>query len=402
MIKTVKHRHDHDASKPIDHLLDHFQRQYGDCQDVHMALAPGRVNLLGDHTDYNDGFVLPMTIDRAVYWALGRRNDATVHLYSINYDESLTYSLRERPDVPPSGWSSYVTGVIEELRQRQLIKSGFEGVIFGDVPLGGGLSSSAALEVATAVALQELLKFTFDPVAMVKLCQQVEHRYAGVQCGIMDQFASRLGRENHALLLDCRTLDYNNIPLPLDEVSVVIVNSGVKRALAGSNYNERRAECQQGVDFFHQFDSSITALRDVTSELLEKHRHALPENVYRRCQHVITENQRVRNAAKLLKENQLVTFGTLMNESHASLKDLYEVSCPELDALVEISQQTEGVLGARMTGAGFGGCTVHLVKKTAVPALQERIQQLYPQRFELKATIFVLEKNFEARSALLK
>lgn len=381
---------------PADLLLDYFRRRFGDTEGVSLAMAPGRVNLLGDHTDYNAGFVLPMTIDSGAYWALRRRTDATVRLYSVSFDEAIEYPLAQRPEVSPGEWSSYVGGVIEELRKRGLVTEGFEGVVYGNMPLGGGLSSSAALEVATAVALQALFGFPQDPVETVKLCQRVEHVYAGVQCGIMDQFASRIGRENHALRLDCRTLQYEHIPLALDDVRVVIVNSGVKRALAGSKYNERRAECQQGVEHFRQYDSAVTALRDVSRELLEQHAEELPANVGKRCRHVVTENQRVLDAAERLRNGQLDAFGRLMNESHASLRDLYEVSCPELDALVEIGQGTEGVLGARMTGAGFGGCTVHLVRNDAVAALEERIRTLYPQRCNLESGIFVLTHNLEA------
>ena len=385
------------ANPPLqpETLQQRFAEIYGEATGVCLARAPGRVNLLGDHTDYNDGFVLPMTVDRAVYYALRQRVDATVRLISLNFDEEISYPLDQRPDVLPGSWSSYVTGTIEELRQRGLVTGGFEGVLAGDVPLGGGLSSSAALEVATVVALQALLGFQLDAVEAALLCQQVEHRYAGVQCGIMDQFASRLGRENHALFLDCRTLDHDDIPLVLGEVNVVIVNSGVKRALAGSKYNERRAECQQGVDFFRQIEPSIRALRDVTPSLLEEHQSGLPETVRKRCQHVVMENQRVLDATGLLRNNELAEFGRLMTTSHASLRDLYEVSCPELDALVEIGQETDGVLGARMTGAGFGGCTVLLAEKNVIPLLEDRIQRLYPVRCNLTPEIYVLAHNLE-------
>ncbi len=377
-------------------LGQHFQERFGDTDGMSLSLAPGRVNLLGDHTDYNDGFVLPMTVDRAVYWALRRRNDTTVRLYSINFDDAIQYELAQRPEAPEGSWSSYVSGVIEELRQQGLLETGFEGVVYGDVPLGGGLSSSAALEVATTVALEQVFGFPLDPVEAIKLCQRVEHVYAGVQCGIMDQFASRIGRQDNALLLDCRTLHYENIPLSLDDIRVVIVNSEVKRALAGSKYNERRDECQQGVAHFQQYDSTISALRDLTLELLDQYAGELPHNVHKRCRHVVMENQRVLDAAALLHNGQLDDFGQLMNESHASLRDLYEVSCRELDVLVEIGQGTEGVLGARMTGAGFGGCTVHLVQKDAVAALEKRIQQEYPQRCGLEPSLFVVGKNVEA------
>lgn len=377
-------------------LSRHFQERFGDTAGVTFALAPGRVNLLGDHTDYNDGFVLPMTVDRAVYWALRRRDDATVRLYSVNFDGAVDYPLARHPKMLAGEWSSYAGGVIEELRRRGLVDGGFEGVVYGDVPLGGGLSSSAALEVATAVALQRLFGFPLEPVEAARLCQHVEHVYAGVQCGIMDQFASRLGRRDHALRLDCRTLDYEHIPLALEEIRVVIVNSGVKRALTGSKYNERRAECRHGVEHFRQYDPAVTALRDVSPELLERHAHELPEAVGRRCRHVVAENQRVAEAAALLRDGHFDAFGQLMNDSHASLRDLYEVSCPELDALVEIAQGSEGVLGARMTGAGFGGCTVHLVRRDAVAALEERLRREYPRRCGLEPAVFVLRHNLEA------
>jgi galactokinase len=390
------------ASEPVNSplqpeaLRERFRQIHGNATGVCIARAPGRVNLLGDHTDYNDGFVLPMTVDRGVYYALRQRADTTVWLHSLEFGEEIRYPLEQRPAVAPGAWTSYVTGAIEELRQRGLVSTGFEGVVSGDVPLGGGLSSSAALEVATVVALQALLGFELDAVDTARLCQQVEHRYAGVQCGIMDQFAARLGRENHALFLDCRSLRHEDIPLSLGEINVIIINTGVKRALAGSKYNERRHECQQGVDYFHQFDPSVAALRDVTPDLLAKHGSGLPENVQNRCRHVVMENQRVLDATALLRHNDLAQFGRLMNDSHASLRDLYEVSCPELDALVEIGQGTDGVLGARMTGAGFGGCTVHLAKKSAISALEERIGRLYSPRFGLEPDIYVLARNLQA------
>ncbi len=389
------------TSSPLrpEMLRQRFQEIFGDTAGLCIARAPGRVNLLGDHTDYNDGFVLPMTVDRAVYLALRRRDDGRVRLRSLNFDEEIRYPLDERPEVSPGEWTSYVTGAIEELRRRGLVSVGFEGVVWGDVPLGGGLSSSAALEVATVVALQSLLDFDLDAVEAAKLCQQVEHRYAGVQCGIMDQFAARLGRENHALLLDCRTLSHDDIPLSLGEINVVIVNTGLRRALASSKYNERRAECQQAAAFFRQHAPAVTALRDVTADLLEAHQSGLLENVRKRCRHVVLENQRVLDAATLLRNNELAGFGELMNDSHASLRDLYEVSCPELDALVAIGQDTAGVLGARMTGAGFGGCTVHLAERSAIPDLEERIQRLYPPRFNLEPDIHILTRNLEAGPA---
>ena len=377
-------------------LEQRFAEIHGDAERIAIARAPGRVNLLGDHTDYNDGFVLPMTIDRAVGYALRRRDGGMIRLRSLNLDQDLRYQLDAPPSVTPGDWTSYVVGVIEELRGRGLVASGFEGVLAGDVPLGGGLSSSAALEVATVVALQRLLGFELDPVEAAKLCQRVEHRYAGVQCGIMDQFASRLGRSGHALFLDCRTLVHEHVPFALDEVSVVIVDSGRKRELAGSKYNERRAECEAGVAHFQRFEASVRALRDVTPELLARREGGLAEPVRRRCRHVVFENRRVLDAITALRRREFGRFGQLMNESHASLRDDYEVSSPELDLLVEIGQATEGVLGARMTGAGFGGCTVHMVEKPAVACFEARIRELYPARFALEPAVYVLAENLEA------
>ncbi len=358
--------------------------------------APGRVNLLGDHTDYNDGFVLPMTIDRAVWWAVCANADDRVRLHSVNFDESIEYPLGAHPAVVRGGWSSYVTGVVEELRRRHGLNRGFDGVVYGDVPLGGGLSSSAALEVATTLALQPLLDAPLDPVSAIRLCQDVEHRYAGVRCGIMDQFASRLGRSGCALFLDCRSLAHVDIPLPLDEVSVVIVNSGVERSLASSAYNRRRAECDEAVAHFRRFDPALSALRDVTPQLLDQHGEGLPVRVRNRARHVVEENARVRAASELLSARRFEAFGRSMTESHASLRDLYEVSCEELDGLVDIALATEGVLGGRMTGAGFGGCAVFLTRKALAGELERRVNDDYPARFAATPTVFVLAGNLEA------
>lgn len=381
----------------LDTLRSAFEQQFGDAHGVRMAMAPGRVNLIGDHTDYNDGYVLPMTVDRGIYLALRRRDDATVRLYSVRYDERVEYPLDRYPALlQPGSWLSYVAGVVEELRRRGLVSVGFEGVVDGDLLPGSGLGSSAALEVATAMALQQLLGFSLNAVDTVRLCQRVEHHYANVLCGIMDQFASRLGRRNHALFLDCRSLDYWDIPLALGDYRVVIVESGVKRSLAASAYNTRTAECRQAVEYFKKFDSAVHALRDVTEEMVQEHGHGLPVTVQRRCRHVVSENERVVRAADLLSDGDLEPFGGLMHESHRSLNEDYEVSCAELDTLVDIAMGTDGVLGARMTGAGFGGCTVNLAHSDAIPALLERIDADYAHRFSLEPRFFALQGNLEA------
>ena len=373
-----------------------FERQFGETTGLKFAMAPGRVNLLGEYTDMNDGFVLPMTVDRGVYFGIRARSDDRVCVYSVRYDELLEYSLAAPPSTKAGSWSSYVVGVVEELRQKGLISKGFEAVFDGDLDLGAGLSSSAALEVAMATALQHLTGFSLDAVEMVKLCQYVEHHYANVLCGIMDQFASRVGRQDHALFLDCRSLECKNIPIAFGEYRIVIVSSGVKRALAASAYNTRRAECQEAVDFFSQRNSNVTALRDVTAEMFDEHSDEFEINVRRRCRHVIAENSRVLEAVERLSNGQLKEFGSLMTASHNSLRDDFEVSCEELDMLVKIATSTEGVLGARMTGAGFGGCTVNLVHKDAVGSLENRFNEEYASTFQSQHEVFVLRGNLEA------
>ena len=373
-----------------------FRQKFGDSEGLHFAMAPGRVNLLGEYTDINDGFVLPTTVDKGVYVALRERHDFTVCLYSARYDYSVNYQLNDCPTCEAGSWSSYVVGVIEELRARGLIEHGFECVIDGDLLLGAGLSSSAALEVATATALQHLTGFVMNPVEMVKLCQYVEHTYARVFCGIMDQFASRICKVDHALLLDCRTLDYKATPMALGENRIVIVNSGVKRSLAASTYNTRRAECQEGLEYFKGIDADVVALRDVSVDMFDAQGDELADNVRRRCRHVITENIRVLEAFTHLAAGQVAEFGTLMDESHRSLRDDFEVSCAELDVLTSVAGRIDGVFGARMTGAGFGGCTVNLVHADAIPELVTTLETEYMAQFKQTPDIFVLSGNLEA------
>lgn len=380
----------------IQTLLDHFTLRFGDSDDVRLAMAPGRVNLIGEYTDINDGFVLPMTVDRGIYFAMRKRANKRVRIASIRFDELVGYELDEFEAPKPGSWSSYVLGVVEELRLRNLLDCGFDAVVTGDLSLGAGLSSSAALEVATAVALQQTMDFEMDPVDMVKLCQHVEHNYANVLCGIMDQFACRIGKAGHALFLDCRSLNYDDVPVALGDYRVVIVSSEVKRSLASSAYNTRRAECQEAVEHFSQFAPKVRSLRDVSAELFELHGDELSAAVRRRCRHVIAENQRVLDAVSALRADRLEEFGELMTASHRSLRDDFEVSCAELDLLVKLATSTDGVLGSRMTGAGFGGCTVSLAHKDAVDDLTKRLNADYAARFSLTPVVFVLEGNCEA------
>ena len=381
----------------FEHIRSQFTETFGDHNDLQVIMAPGRVNLIGEYTDFNEGFVFPMTVDRGVYVGIRARDDQRVRVKSIRFGELIDYRLDDFEKPEPGHWSCYVLGVVEELRLLGLVSHGFDAVIDGNLNLGAGLSSSAALETATALALQAVFDFEMSRVDIATLCQRVEHRYAGVMCGIMDQFASGLGRSNHALLLDCRTLSHVNIPTNLDKYRIVIVSSEVKRELASSAYNERRAQCEEGVALFRQYDPAIGSLRDVTPDLFDAYGDQLSDVVYRRCRHVITENARVLDASAALSADELAQFARLMTASHNSLRDDFEVSCDELDCLVDIANDTEGVLGSRMTGAGFGGCTVTLIHMDAIEKLRANLSS-YTDRFGLNPEMFVLQGNLEAGS----
>ena len=380
----------------IESLRSQFAKSFGSSQNMRAAMAPGRVNLMGDHTDYNDGLVLPMTIDRGIFVAARQRSDSQVRLCSVRYDERVEYELAACPSPTPGHWSSYLVGIVEELRERGLVRSGFEALIDGNLASGAGLSSSAALEVASVTALQDIFDFRLEPVDLAMFCQRVEHRYAKVFCGIMDQFASALGRRGHALLLDCRSLGYESIPVDLADARIVIVDSGVKRSLSSSDYNARRAECDRALKTLRRIDGSVRTLRDVSPAMLDAHADRLTPALHGRCRHVISENQRVLDAAEALSSGRPEAFGRLMYASHASLRDDYAVSCPELDLLVALAEKTDGVFGSRMTGAGFGGCTVSVVRSRSVPAFVETLGKEYSARFNRRPGVHVLDGNLEA------
>ena len=338
--------------------------------------APGRVNLIGEHTDYNEGLVMPVALDLATWVTISPNNKRSLVIYSEEFREQIEFDLDD-PAPPPNGhWSDYVRGVAVVLESAGYRLQGAELLIRGEVPLGSGLSSSASLEVAAGYALLRCSGVDVDRVELARVCQRAEHEFAGTRCGIMDQFIACQGQEGKALLLDCRSLDYELLPLP-EGVRLVICNTMVKHELAASEYNRRRAECEMGVSQLAQRLPGVRALRDVDESSLELHRADLPAAVYRRCRHVVTENDRVRQAGKALQRNDLVEFGHLMNESHSSLKEDFEVSCRELDLMVELAQAAPGVYGARMTGGGFGGCTVSLVETAGCKSFQEGISREY-------------------------
>jgi galactokinase len=350
--------------------------------------APGRVNLIGEHTDYNDGFVLPVAIDRNVLISGDRRLDRKVVIRSLDFAQTTTFDLDEIEPDPAAPWSNYIRGVAGELRQLGLELSGLDAIVTGDVPIGSGLSSSAAIEVASAYAFLHASQVQLDPVEIARLCQRAENRFVGVNCGIMDQFISTLGRTEHALLIDCRDLSYRAIPFGGPPVRILVADTGVRRGLVDSEYNARRSECEEAVRIIRQAHPEVRALRDVSLPVLDRHHSDLPEVVFRRARHVVSENERVTKAASALFAGDLEVFGQLMVASHASLRDDYEVSCSELDAMVDAALGLGGVIGSRMTGAGFGGCTVSLVEAHAVDRIASELASAYQARTGRPAIVY--------------
>ncbi|MGI6209057.1 MAG: galactokinase [Anaerolineae bacterium] len=380
-----------------ERAVSSFVEAFGRRPEI-IVRAPGRVNLIGEHTDYNDGFVLPVAIDRAVYIAASPRTDRRVTLVAEDFGERVEFSLDLIEHDPAHSWSNYPRGVAWVLEGRGIRLVGMDAVILGDVPIGAGLSSSAALEVATAKAFQALSGFEMDGPEMALAAQEAENRFVGMKCGIMDQFISVLGRRDHALLIDCRSLEHRLVPMPTG-YGLVVANTMKRRGLVDSEYNLRRAQCEEGVRLLQERLPGIRALRDVTPDQLEANRDLLPEVVYRRCRHVVEENERVLNAVTALGNGDAATFGRLMLQSHASLRDDYEVSSPELDFMVEAALDIGGAVGARMTGAGFGGCTVNLVRQGALETFSAELGRRYQEWAGVTPEIYVFraEAGAEAR-----
>jgi galactokinase len=367
-------------------LTEKFVRLYG--AKPLLVQAPGRVNLIGEHTDYNDGFVLPAAIQFHTKVAIALREDRKLTFYSENYAEQVEFDLQQLPATPRQHWSDYVIGVARKLEEQGTRLPGANLLIYGDVPQGAGLSSSASLEVAVCRAFLEVSASHMDGAEMARLCQRAENEFVGARCGVMDQFVSVHGQKDHALLLDCRSLAYRHQPLP-DDVRLVICNTMVRHSLAAGEYNRRRAECEAAAKFFAERHPAVKALRDVSLENLEKNGMTLPETIRRRAHHVITENLRVSEAAEALSRRDIERFGQLMRESHASLRDNFEVSCDELDIMVELAGKFDGVYGARMTGGGFGGCTINLVKSGRTDAFQSELATGYEAATGRRPEIYV-------------
>lgn len=368
-------------------IREKFEQHYG----IHPRLivrAPGRVNLIGEHTDYNDGFVCPVAIDRATYVAARPRDDEQVEVFAADLGEEDAFSLAQIERSVEHPWSNYVRGVVKALQIADHPLGGANLMIMSDVPRGAGLSSSAALEVATGYTFQLLNRLNLLGEELALLAQGAENNFVGVQCGIMDQLISAMGQADHALVIDTRDLTFQPVPIP-EHVSIVVCDSHVERKLAGSAYNQRRQECDEAVRLLKQWFPKIRALRDVTIAQFRQHEAELPEPVRARARHVISENERVLQGAEALKRGDVQTFGVLMNESHRSLRDDYEVSVPELNILVEAAQRVNGCYGSRLTGAGFGGCTVSLVESGAVEDFTRTVAEAYRAATGRETTIYI-------------
>ena len=395
-------------SKRIPLITQKFEETFGS-PPTFIASAPGRVNLIGEHTDYNDGYVFPVAIDKYINIAARQRTDRRVTLHASDVNDSWEFNLDALQAIPQQApaWSHYLIGVASLLQASGRTVAGIDAVITGDVPIGAGLSSSAALSVSATLAFltagSERVGDGF-PIPenhkkeLAALCQRVEHEFAGVNCGIMDQTISLLGKENHGLFLDCRSLEYEHVPLNLAGHYITICNTKVKRELAASEYNKRRAECERGVDILSQWIPGISSLRDIALTDFKKHEEELPALTQKRCRYVIEENTRVLEAVSVLKarnqqitektDEALIQFGNLMNASHNGLRDDYEVSCKELDLLTDIARSITGVIGSRMTGAGFGGCTVNIVHEDAIETFQTRVRKEYQKQFGIEPEIY--------------
>ena len=378
----------------MDPVKQSHVEEYGRQPEI-VASAPGRVNLIGEHTDYNDGFVFPMAIDFTVKVAISRRKDAHIRFYSVDFKDRKRATLPLLRYRKEDRWANYPKGVIAALVARGSALGGMDVTIHGDIPQGAGLSSSAALEVATALAIQELYRLDIGREELATIAREAESEFGAARTGLMDQLVSRLSREGHAMLIDTRLLTYHFVPLQLKGATFIVTNSRVPHVFADSEYNRRREECRQCVELL-SVKKPGTALRDYSPADLRDSMGAIPETTRKRCLHVVEENLRVLEAEEALRKKDLVGFGKLMNRSHESLRDLYEVSCPELDWLVKRAWETEGVYGSRLTGAGFGGCTVTLIEEKAIPRYREAILQ-YERIFGFRPEVYACRPAGGAR-----
>ena len=371
---------------PIKNVTDRYRNIFG-CTETLVVRSPGRVNIIGEHTDYNQGFVLPAAIDKAIYVAIGKRTDSAVHLFAIDFKEKVEINIADIK--PTSNWDTYLLGIVDQLLKRGHKITGFNLVLDGDVPLGAGLSSSAAVECATVFALNELFHLQMSKLEMVQIAQKAEQTFSGVQCGIMDMFASMFGKKEHVIKLDCRSLEYAYKPFQLDGYKIVLLNTNVKHALSSSAYNERRQQCEQGVAWIKEQHPQVSSLRDVTLEMLQQHVATKDAVIFMRCKYVVEEIQRLLLGCIDLENGDLVSLGKKMFATHYALSKLYEVSCKELDYLADAVKDNKNVLGARMMGGGFGGCTINLIKEDAIEELVDTLSIGYKKEMLLELSAYV-------------
>ncbi|GAB3268846.1 galactokinase [Larkinella harenae] len=348
-----------------------------------LVRGPGRINLLGEHTDYNGGLVLPASIDKEIVFAIARRDDSTGRIVAENLNQSFSFELHQLTQ-SSLGWPNYLMGVVDQLQKAGRQPGGFDLVFGGNIPAGAGLSSSAALECGLAFALNNLYELELSTLDMVQLSQRAENQFVGVNCGIMDQFASMFGREQAVIQLDCKSLHHEYFPFLTTDYALILCDTGVKHSLDDSEYNTRRSECETGVAILQQYNPAIQLLRDATTELVDAHRDEMPGKVYQRCRYVTEEIRRVQVACQDLLNNDLTAFGQKMYETHDGLQHDYEVSCPELDFLVDQTRADDTVLGARMMGGGFGGCTINLVKHEIADSFVNRLKEAYQNEFQIE------------------
>jgi galactokinase len=376
------------ATPQLADLRRAFERRFGTRPRIFRA--PGRTNLIGEHTDYNEGFVMPVAIDRATWVACASRSDSTLRIFSEHFAEDISFDLNDQSPAPRHHWSDYVRGVALMLQRVGIHLDGADMLIHSNLPLGAGVSSSAALEVAAGLALAGLAGRELQPLHLAKLCQRAENEFVGARCGIMDQFIACFAKAGHAVFLDCRSLEHSAVPLPKN-VRLILCNTMVKHEIGAGEYNARRAECEETVARLKKVIPGVNTLRDVTPAQVEEHRVLLPGKLAKRARHVTTENEGVLAARDALKRGDLGTLGKLMRASHASLRDDYEVSCKELDAMVGLAMSFDGCFAARMTGGGFGGCTINLVERAQTSEFTSYMKHRYQEATGVEPEIYVCD-----------
>ena len=369
-------------------ITESFKKIFDTTDEPMIVRSPGRVNIIGEHTDYNDGFVLPAAIDKSAYVAVTKRNDNIVSLFATDFDEAHETTL-DHIAKTDKHWPDYILGIVDQLQKTNAPITGFNLLVAADIPIGAGLSSSAALECASVFALNELFGLQLTKAEMAHIAQHAEHEFAGVKCGVMDMFASLFGKKDHVINLDCRSLFYEYVPLKLNGYKLLLLNTNVKHKLSSSEYNTRRQQCEQGVAWVKERVPAVKALRDITSDMLDK--YVLPRNmlIYQRCKYVVDEDNRLLQACADLKKGDIHALGKKMFATHDGLSKEYEVSCKELDFLVDHVRNNKAVLGARMMGGGFGGCTINIVKEEAIEKLVEELAPAYKAATGLDLSYYV-------------